>query len=95
MTENCNIYSEDCENCPPCASFIEIDTDISIEKIMKRLIATRAERGMSDGFAASQLGIKKSELQNYESGSREMPLDIFFKYCRLIGLDINSMWRQS
>lgn len=61
------------------------------DKITKALASElqsmRQNRNLTQQDIADRIGTTRSRVANYEQGRRDVPLDIFFKYCDVCGTD--------
>jgi len=61
--------------------------DLITKALADELKLMRNEKGLSQQELADRMKTTRSRLNNYERGVRDVPLDIFFKYCDICGTD--------
>ena len=54
----------------------------------------RQNRSLSQQDVADRVGSSRSRIANYEQGRRDIPLDVFFKYCDICDVDAYEVLRR-
>lgn len=60
--------------------------------IGRNLKSLREANNLTQGQVASCIGINRSAYSNYESGSREAPIDVLEKACNLFGCEMGLLF---